>query len=119
MAWRAKHPKGFTLFVDLQACWAGDTAPMSSLLVSDGDCWQIRADAHLAWRLWDGEYVVHHALSNDTFRLSEAAGRLLVFLFDCDAPRTVPTLAAACQMDGSDLQSVLEQLAQLGFVVQC
>lgn len=92
---------------------------MSSLLGSDGDCWQIRADAHPAWRLWDGEYVVHHELSNDTFRLSEAAGRLLVYMADCVAPCTVPMLALAFEMNGSDVQSVLEQLAQLGFVVQC
>lgn len=91
---------------------------MSSLHVS-GKCWQARADAHLAWRLWDGEYVVHHALSNDTFRLSEVAGRLLVSLSDCDTPRTVPALAAACEMNGPDVQAVLEELAQLGFVVQC
>jgi hypothetical protein len=92
---------------------------MSCSSFSDGDCWQIRADAHPAWRLWDSEYVVHHALSNDTFRLSEAAGRLLVCMSGCEAPCTVPALAEASEMDGSDVQSVLELLAQLGLVVPC
>lgn len=92
---------------------------MSSLPVSNDGRWQIRADAQLAWRLWSSEYVVHHALSNDTFRLSEAAGRMLVCMSECSAPRTVPTLAAVCEMNEADVQSVLDQLAELGFVIQC
>lgn len=80
--------------------------------------WQIGADANVGWRFWGGEYVVHHQLSNDTFRLSECAGRLLVCLADGE-PRTEPLIAAACDVSGGDLQPVLEELLKLGFVFQC
>lgn len=91
---------------------------MSSSHHSISDRWRIRADADLTWRFWDGEYVVHHALSNDTFRLSEDAGRLLVRLARGDS-QTSQTLAEACEMSGSDPRATLEELARLGFVARC
>ena len=39
--------------------------------------WRIADAADLAWRRWEDEYVFHHALANDTHRLSGPAGSVL------------------------------------------
>jgi len=100
------------------AAGGGDTAGMSTSHRSLPDRWRIREDADLAWRFWDGEYVVHHALSNDTFRLSDHAGRVLRRLVEGGA-ETLSALAQMCEMSSSDLRSTLEELERLGFVARC
>ena len=74
--------------------------------------WRIAPGASPAVRVWDGEYVVHHALSNDTHRLSEAAGRILLKLVAAGA-------GAPDAVSSEEVQATLQALAELGFVTQC
>lgn len=77
--------------------------------------WRIADHADPAWRHWDGEYVFHHALANDTHRLSDAAGRVLLQLArsgEMDAER----LALACAVPVPDVELILSELARLDFV---
>ena len=46
--------------------------------------WRVAEHADLTSRHWDGELVFHHALANDTHRLSDAAGRVLLQLVQAD-----------------------------------
>lgn len=85
---------------------------------SDGQ-WQLDENADMAWRQWDGEYVVHHALSNDTFRLSELAGRVLLALRASPAPCSVAALAVACGMAPDETEETLENLEAVGLVHPC
>jgi hypothetical protein len=64
-----------------------------------------------AIRRWDEEWVVHHALSNHTFRLSAPAGALLAALGP--APRTVAELAAAIGAEPDEVDALLAELAVL------
>lgn len=75
--------------------------------------------AELAWRHWDGEYVVHHALSNDTHRLSDFAGHVLLRLAACSAPISCEALAEALDADDEDVAATLQALAEVGFVQAC
>jgi hypothetical protein len=72
--------------------------------------------ADLAWRHWDGEYVFHHALANDTHRLSDAAGRILLRLMR-SGEQDAESLALACELPVSDVELILSELAKLDFVV--
>jgi hypothetical protein len=81
--------------------------------------WQADRLADLAWRQWDGEFVVHHALSNDTHRLSELAGVVLIRLNERPGPWTVEALVADCGADAEDVELALQQLAGIGFVHAC
>lgn len=74
--------------------------------------WRVAPGASPAIRAWGGEYVVHHALSNDTHRLSEAAGRILTGLIAA-AESGAPALIS------SDDDATLAALAELGFVTRC
>ncbi len=77
--------------------------------------WRIADKSALAWRHWDNEYVFHHALSNDTHRLSEAAGTVLLRLLEGgEAEQT--TLAEACGLDGDDIDVILSALVKIDFV---
>jgi hypothetical protein len=71
-----------------------------------------------AWRHWQGGCVVHHALSNDTIHLSEAAGHILTELLaaggDClENPGSTLALPEA------ELEATLFALADLGLISQC
>jgi len=77
--------------------------------------WRIADHADLAWRQWDGEYVFHHALANDTHRLSDAAGRVLLQLARC-GEKDAESLALACELPVSDVEAILSELAKLDFV---
>ncbi len=77
--------------------------------------WRIADQADLAWRQWDGEYVFHHALSNDTHRLADAAGALLGFLRE-RGEMEEPALAEACGLHEDDLDVILAALAKIDFV---
>jgi len=81
--------------------------------------WQVDPMADLAWRHWDGEYVVHHALSNDTHRLSDFAGHLLLHLAAISAPLSCAALAEALDADDEDVAMTLQGLAEVGFVQAC
>ena len=77
--------------------------------------WRILDHAGPIWRYWDGEYVVHHAVSNDTHRLSGAAGQVLEQLAgfgEIDATR----LSENCGLSEAELEEILSVLAQLEFV---
>ncbi len=78
-------------------------------------CWRPADQADLLWRCWDGEYVFHHALSNDTHRLSEVAGIVLVYLIE-HGETEAPALALACGVDEDDLEIILSALAKIDFV---
>ena len=78
--------------------------------------WRIADHADLAWRHWDGEYVFHHALANDTHRLSDAAGRVLLQLAR-SGEQDAESLALACELPVSDVEMILSELAKLDFVV--
>ena len=77
--------------------------------------WRIAEHADLAWRHWDGEFVFHHALANDTHRLSDAAGRVLLQLAQ-DGEQVVENLALACELPASDVDLILSELAKVDFV---
>jgi len=77
--------------------------------------WRIADQAGLAWRQWDGEYVFHHALSNDTHRLSEAAGVVLLQLLE-DGETEQAALAGSCGLDSEDLDAILSALVKIDFV---
>jgi hypothetical protein len=74
--------------------------------------WRIASGAAPAVRAWNDEYVVHHALSNDTHRLSEAAGCILLNLINND-----PGDPGA--VSSEEVQATLKALADLGFLTQC
>jgi hypothetical protein len=77
--------------------------------------WRIADHASLAWRHWDGEYVFHHALSNDTHRLAEAAGVVLLHLIDMGETEQ-SSLAEACGLHEEDVDVILSTLAKIDFV---
>lgn len=79
--------------------------------------WRIAPGVDPALRAWGDEYVVHHALSNDTHRLSARAGQLLLKLA-CSADAGVCDDGALTLVDEETL-AVLEALSELGFVTQC
>jgi hypothetical protein len=77
--------------------------------------WRIPDHAGLAWRHWDGEYVFHHALSNDTHRLSDAAGVILLHLVG-QGETEQSTLAEICGLHEEDVDVILSTLAKIDFV---
>lgn len=79
--------------------------------------WRIVDSACPAWRHWDGEYVVHHALSNDTHRLSEAAGHVLELLAQSGG-LVESSLAERSGVPTESLAEVLSVLAQLDLVAR-
>jgi PqqD family protein of HPr-rel-A system len=44
------------------------------------DVWKLGADGRIAWRQWDGDYVVFNPASGDTHLLDIASGEVLVAL---------------------------------------
>lgn len=79
--------------------------------------WRILPGAAPAFREYDGEVVVHHALSNDTYRLSASAGALLKGVIA--AERGAGPVTAAAITDDPQAEATLEALAELGFVTRC
>jgi predicted Rossmann fold nucleotide-binding protein DprA/Smf involved in DNA uptake len=76
--------------------------------------WRVLPQADPAIRRWDQEWIVHHALSNHTFRLNAPAGALLAALGP--APRTVADLAAAIGAEPDEVDALLAELAVLELV---
>lgn len=77
--------------------------------------WRIADHAGLVWRHWDGEYVFHHALANDTHRLSEAAGLVLLQLLE-HGEMEQTALANVCDLHEEDLDAILSALTKIDFV---
>ncbi len=77
--------------------------------------WRVPEQGNLVWRHWDGEYVFHHALSNDTHRLSEIAGQLVVHLMAAGEHST-QDLATHFDWDEPGIDDILNELATLDFV---
>jgi transcription initiation factor IIE alpha subunit len=77
--------------------------------------WRIDESAGLEWRFWDDEYVFHHALSNDTHRLSEPAGAILLYLLE-HGETAEDKLATSCGLDREDVDIILSALTKIDFV---
>jgi hypothetical protein len=80
--------------------------------------WQMLPGAEPAIHRWGDEYVVHHGLSNDTYRLSVSAGILLVAIM-AKGVATANGGAGVVLTDGTGTEICLSALADLGFVTQC
>ena len=80
--------------------------------------WQVLSGAEPAVRRWGDEYVVHHGLSNETYRLSLTAGGILSEIMAA-APAPDNVGASAGSMDDAEAESCLSTLAGLGFVTEC
>jgi hypothetical protein len=82
--------------------------------------WQADTDAALAWRRWDDEYVIHHALSNDTHRVAELPGLLLVRMNQQPLRTwTRQELADACDAEPEAVDDAMAELLRFGFVRPC
>ena len=77
--------------------------------------WRIADAADLAWRRWEDEYVFHHALANDTHRLSGPAGIVLTQLLHSGEMEEA-TLADTCGLDEQELEVILQELAKIDFL---
>lgn len=77
--------------------------------------WRVPEHASLVWRYWDCEYVFHHALSNDTHRLSEIPGHMVVHLAMM-GEQSVQGLADQFGLDDIEVEEILARLADLDFV---
>ena len=77
--------------------------------------WRVPGNAELAWRQWDDEYVIHHLLSNDTYRLTELPCALIDYL-SRSGPRSTIDIAAHLGCGTSDIADVLLELARLDLV---
>ena len=77
--------------------------------------WCVPQHASLTWRKWGDEYVFHHALSNDTHRLSELSGQLVVYLATA-GEHAAADLASLIGLNEVDAQNILEELAGLDIV---
>lgn len=77
--------------------------------------WRIADRAEPAWRHWDGEFVFHHALNNDTHRLSEAAGLVLLHLLE-RGECAQAEMAEALQCPEGELDVILSALARIDLV---
>jgi hypothetical protein len=80
--------------------------------------WSIVRSSAPSLRRWGNEVVVHHALSNDTYRLSATAGLALSQLMPDDMVHA-DGMDGLIPLDDADIESALLTLAELGFVAQC
>ena len=80
--------------------------------------WQLLPGAEPAILRWGDEYVVHHGLSNDTYRLSVSAGRLLSEIMAAAVAPSKGEASAGLTVD-AEAENCLSALADLGFVTQC
>jgi hypothetical protein len=79
--------------------------------------WRVLSGAEPAVHRWGDEYVVHHGLSNETYRLSLTAGAILCEIM---AAATAANVGASVgSMDDGEAQACLSTLAELGFVTEC
>jgi hypothetical protein len=86
--------------------------------MSEQACWRIADHADPAWRHWDEGFLVHHALSNDTHHLSMIAGQVLVHLAAAGVQHEA-AVAESLDLDGSQLEAILDALRRLELVTRC
>jgi len=77
--------------------------------------WRVHSRAHLAVRQWQDECVVHHALSNDTYRLSLVAAEMIDYLRSQGA-QPESQLCQHFSLEPDELHDMLQQLARLHIV---
>ena len=80
--------------------------------------WQVLSGSEPAVYRWGDEYVVHHGLSNETYRLSLTAGAILSEIMAA-APAPDDVRGSAGPMDDAEAETCLMTLAGLGFVTEC
>jgi hypothetical protein len=80
--------------------------------------WRILPGAEPAVHRWGDEFVVHHAMSNDTYRLSVTAGRILSEIMMA-AIGPAGGGASAGLTDDAEAETCLSTLVDLGFLTQC
>jgi DNA-binding MarR family transcriptional regulator len=80
--------------------------------------WLAAPHADPSFRHWRAEWVVHHAASNDTYRLNDKAGRVLLALRG-NQPQTVAEVAAEAAVDVAAAAQILRTLEGLGFATSC
>lgn len=85
---------------------------------TDSPAWRTATHARLSHAVWDDEWVCHHALSNDTHRLSGLAGRALLALA-AGSPCNEAMLASGLGIDSGSVAQLLEALESLDFVERC
>lgn len=93
------------------------TPPSTAPAAATG-LWTVSAGADLAVRQWGDECLVHHALSNDTHRLSAWAAEVLFELADA-GPASPAVLAEHLAMAETDIDLALTTLARLDLVCPC
>lgn len=77
--------------------------------------WMVPFHANLALRQWHDECVVHHALSNDTYRLSLIAAEMVEYLLSTG----VQPESYLCQhfsLESGELHDMLQELSRLNIV---
>lgn len=80
--------------------------------------WMIAPGAEPIVRLWGDECVVHHALSNDTYRLTAAAARILIELAGAP-PDGASVTAGTVALEDAEALEVLQVLTRLALVARC
>ena len=59
--------------------------------------------------------MIHHILSNDTYRLTELPGALVEYLHN-SGPKSITDIAAYLRVDTSDIADILMELSRLHLV---
>lgn len=78
--------------------------------------WRVSELASPAIVRWGDEYIVHHALSNDTYRLSFDGGRALIAIMQTARPGASGSFVVGDEpVDGDCLAA----LADLGLITRC
>ena len=77
--------------------------------------WRVPSHAKLRWYQWGDEFVVHHALSNDTHRLSKIPGQIVARL-SLNGEQTESALASHFEVQIADMQALLAELTVLDYV---
>ena len=80
--------------------------------------WTLTPGADLAIRVWGEECMVHHALSNDTHRLTAWMWPALQRLGRAE-PAGLEELCALTQVDAAPVLDAMQQLEHLQLVTRC
>lgn len=80
--------------------------------------WMIAPGAAPLVKVWGGECVVHHALSNETHRLVAAAARILTELADSPAD-SASASGQTGALEHAEALEVLQVLYRLDLIARC
>lgn len=80
--------------------------------------WMVAPGAAPIVRVWNGECVVHHALSNETHRLVASAARILIELADTPSD-SASADGSGSTLDDAEALEVLQVLSRLDLVTRC